>query len=53
MKPIADVLPPGVGRAILTEAVRAARRLRRHGYDVEDIFQQLVVHWLVYRFIKT
>ena len=38
--------PPAVASAINFEVFLAARRLRRHGFEKDDVEQEFVLHWL-------
>jgi DNA-directed RNA polymerase specialized sigma24 family protein len=43
---VASNLPLGVARAIRCAAFRASRRLRRYGFDFQDIEQEFFLHWV-------
>jgi hypothetical protein len=43
---LAEVLSPAVANVIKFEVFLASRRLRRHGFEVDDVEQELVLHWL-------
>jgi len=43
------ILPHAVADVVRLEALRSWRTLRRHGFQLDDVHQELLVHWTLQR----